>query len=71
MARPRPYRAIAYVPDVTAPNGRRRQVAGRVAACTPEGLEAWIARQTAAGNVVDRLEVHGMFDTLEPVDGPS
>lgn len=62
--RRRPWRAIAYVPDFTAPNGRRRVVAGRVAACTPDGLTAWINRQRQAGNVVDVIRVH----SLEEVD---
>lgn len=53
----RPWRAIAYVPDPVAPNGRRREVAGRAAAATPTGLGAWVARQRAAGNVVDKYRV--------------
>lgn len=55
--RPRLWRAIAYVPDETAPNGRRRKVAGRVAACTPDGLSRWILEQRRRGNVVDVLHV--------------
>lgn len=70
MSRPRPFRAIAFVPDETAPNGRRREVAGRVAACTREGLDAWITRQVAAGNVVDVIEVLDLLDEIPP-DSPS
>lgn len=57
MSSPRPFRAIAFVPDWTAPNGRRRVVAGRVAACTREGLDRWVDAQLAAGNDVDVIEV--------------
>jgi hypothetical protein len=60
MSRPRLWRAIAYVPDRTAPNGRRRLVAGRVAACTPDGLNTWIAKQRRAGNVVDVMHVKAL-----------
>lgn len=64
MGRPRPFRAIAYRPDWSAPRGRRRVVVGRVAACTREGLDRWIARQQAEGNDVDVLEIL----SLENVD---
>lgn len=59
----RPWRAIAYVVDPWAPAGRRRAVAGRCAAATPAGLRAWIARQRAAGHVVDRYRV-GTLDEV-------
>jgi hypothetical protein len=60
VSRPRLWRAIAYVPDQTAPNGRRRAVAGRVAACTPDGLSRWILEQRRRGNVVDVIRVHDL-----------
>lgn len=56
-ARRRPWRAVAFKPDPTAPNGRKREVTGRTAACTPDGLNGFIRRQTLAGNVVDTLKV--------------
>lgn len=58
----RPWRAIAYVPDATAPNGRKRAVAGRAAAATPTGLRSFVQRQLAAGNVVDRYDVRELGD---------
>lgn len=51
--RKRPWRAVAYKPDATAPNGRARAVTGQVAACSRVGLRAFVQRQQAAGNVVD------------------
>lgn len=60
----RRWRAIAYVPDPTAPNGRRRTVAGRAAAATPDGLTAWINRQRRAGNVVDTYTVASLDELL-------
>lgn len=57
MARRRPWRAIAYRPDPTAPNGRKRGVVGRTSACDRGGLQAFIDRQEADGNVVDVIEV--------------
>lgn len=53
----RPWRAIAYVVDPLAPQGRKRAVAGRAAAATPGGLRDWCARQLAAGHAVDRYRV--------------
>lgn len=64
MSRPRPYRAVAFIPDPTAPNGRRRTVAGRTAACSPDGLAAFIAKHTAAGNAVTCFRVLSIEDVL-------
>lgn len=57
MGRRRPWRAVAYKPEATAPNGRTREVAGRASACTEEGLDNFIASHVLAGNVVDVCEV--------------
>lgn len=62
--RRRPWRAIAYVPDFTAPQGRRRVVAGRVAATTPDGLTAWLNRQRSAGNQVAVFRVSTLEDDV-------
>lgn len=48
---------MAYRPDATAPNGRTREVTGRAAACTEDGLADFVLRQVTAGNVVDMHEV--------------
>lgn len=53
MARRRPWRAVAYIPDATAPQGRKREVAGQTAACEQEGLDAFKDRHTEQGHVVD------------------
>lgn len=58
--RPRPFRAIAYTPDWTSPNGRRRVVAGRTAAVTRAGLDRWIRAHEAKGNVVDVIVVDAL-----------
>jgi hypothetical protein len=62
--RERPWRAIAYVPDAQAPNGRRRHVAGRVAACTADGLTRWITSHRRAGHVIDVFRVSSIEDVL-------
>lgn len=67
MARRRPWRAVAYKPDPTAPNGRSREVTGRTAACTEEGLAEFVLRQVDAGNVVDLYEVQP-FDLFREVE---
>lgn len=48
---------MAFKPDATAPNGRRREVTGRTAACTREGLQPFVDRHRAVGDVVDILDV--------------
>lgn len=48
---------MAYKPDATAPNGRTREVTGRAAACTEDGLADFVARHVEAGDVVDLYEV--------------
>ena len=62
--RPRLWRAIAFVPDPVAPNGRRREVAGRVSACTQDGLTRWVNEQRAKGNAVDVYRVGTIEDVL-------
>jgi hypothetical protein len=61
--RPRPWRAIAYVVDPVAPNGRRREVAGRVSAATQDGLTRWVNAHRLAGDAVDVYRV-GSFDEV-------
>lgn len=57
MTRRRPFRATAFVPDPTAPNGRKREVAGRVAAASREGLDRFVNAHRAAGHEVDVVEI--------------
>lgn len=64
QCRRRPWRAIAYVVDPTAPNGRRRLVAGRVAAATPDGLTRWLNAHRTAGHAVDVYRVASIEDVL-------
>lgn len=69
MARGRPWRALAFRPDATAPYGRKRELMGRTAACTREGLQAFVSRHEDQGHVVDVLEVQpleGMPDAAQP-----
>lgn len=68
MARRRPWRAVAFVPDATAPTGRKRELAGRTAACTREGLQPFLDRHVALGHVCDVLEVQPLQLQLEGVD---
>lgn len=65
--RERPWRAIAYVPDPTGQGlaGRKREVAGRTAAKTRQGLQPFIDRQTTQGNVVDVFDVEPLALTEE------
>lgn len=53
----RPWRAIAYAPDWTAPRGRRRVVVGRVAAGSRAGLDRFVNEHRAAGHAVDVIEL--------------
>lgn len=62
--RRRPWRAIAYVVDPWAPQGRRRAVAGRVSACTADGLTRWVNAQRAKGHAVDVYRVGALEDAL-------
>lgn len=55
--RPRLWRAVAYKPDPTAPQGRRRVVAGRTSATTPDGLSRFMAAHRSQGHVVDVIQV--------------
>ena len=57
MASSRPFRAIAYAVDWTAPRGRRRVVVGRVAACRREGLDRFLDEHAAAGHATDVIEI--------------
>lgn len=68
VARRRPFRATAFVPDPTAPNGRRREVAGRAAACSRAGLDAFVARHEAAGHEVDLVEILDLLDEIAELD---
>lgn len=61
--RRRPWRAVAYVPDATAPHGRRRVVAGRASACTEDGLARFRLEHRRAGHAVDVFRI----DSLEEV----
>lgn len=58
---------MAFKPDATAPNGRRRLVTGRTSACTEDGLQAFIERHEGAGDVVDVLEVRP-FDLIADME---
>lgn len=60
MARRRPWRAVAYVPDATAPQGRKRAVAGQTAACTQEGLADFLTRHHEQGHVVDVIHLEAL-----------
>lgn len=53
----RPWRAVAYVVDPTSPNGRRREVAGRTAARTRDGLDAFVLKHQRLGHPLDVFEV--------------
>ncbi len=57
MARRRPWRAVAWVPDATAPNGRQRLCGGRTAAVTRDGLDRFIESHEGMGQVVEVIEV--------------
>lgn len=65
----RPFRAVAFIPDPTGQGtaGRKREVAGRAAAKTLDGLIPFITRHEAQGHVVHLEEV---LDMLEGLDGP-
>lgn len=71
LARRRPWRAIAFVVDPTAPQGRRRTVAGRVAACSPEGLDRFVDRHRDQGNAVDVFEVPELPDEEHAATPPT
>jgi hypothetical protein len=58
---------VAYKPDPTAPNGRTREVTGRAAACTEEGLADFVLRHVEAGDVVDLVEVQP-FDVFRELE---
>lgn len=62
--RPRAWRAVAYVPDPTAPQGRRRELAGRTAATTPDGLARFKLAHEAQGHAVDVFKVAGLEELL-------
>lgn len=65
MSVPRPFRAIAYVPDPTGQvTGRTRAVAGRAAAKTRAGLDRFVKRHTEAGHAIDVTEVLDMLDEI-------
>lgn len=66
MAKPRPWRAIAYRKDWTAPRGRRRVVVGRISACTRDGLDPWIERQRAQGYAIDIIDTTARIELPEP-----
>lgn len=40
--------------------GRKREVVGRTSACTERGLQAFLERHAAEGNVCDVLEVQAL-----------
>jgi hypothetical protein len=61
MASARPWRAIAYRPDALAPNGRKREVTGRTAAASEDGLARFIDQHEAAGDVVDVWKVQSLI----------
>lgn len=64
MVRRRPFRATAFVPDPTAPNGRKREVAGRVAAASRSGLDRFVNAHRAAGHEVDVVEILDLLDEI-------
>lgn len=63
----RPFRAVAYIPDPTGQTaaGRKREVAGRTAAKTLEGLKPFILRHQAQGHIVHLEEVLDMLEGLD------
>ena len=63
-SRPRPWRAVAFIPDPTAPNGRRREVAARAAATTEEGLARFRLEHRLAGHAVDVVRVSDLEELL-------
>lgn len=63
-ARRRPWRAIAYVVDPIAPEGRRRAVAGRTAATTQDGLTRFVNSHRLAGDAVDVFRVASIDEFL-------
>lgn len=60
MSRRRPWRAQATVLDPTAPTGRR--LAGRAAACTLAGLDAWVRERRAMGQTVTTWQVLALIE---------
>lgn len=71
MSVPRPFRAIAYVPDPTGQEtGRSRRVAGRVAAKSRAGLQRFLDEQASLGHPCDVHEVLDMLDEIPPDDTP-
>lgn len=58
--KPRPWRAVAFVPDPSAPNGRRREIAGKTSATTEDGLIRFVRRHRAAGHKLDVFRVQGI-----------
>lgn len=69
MTRRRPWHAIATVSDPTSPTGAR--LAGRCAACTRGGLDAWIRERRAAGQSVAVWQVLALTEvTVTPAPDP-
>jgi hypothetical protein len=66
VSRRRPFRAIAYAVDWTAPRGRRRVVVGRVAACERAGLDRFLEAHAAAGHAVDVIEIPELPTEQDP-----
>lgn len=66
MTVPRPFRAIAYVPDPTGQGtgGRSREVAGRVAAKSPAGLKRFLDEHGGKGHAIDTYEVLDLLDEI-------
>lgn len=62
--RSRLWRATAYVVDPTAPNGRRREVAGRTSATTQDGLARFVNAHRRQGHAVDVIRVVELEELL-------
>lgn len=70
--RERPWRATAFVPDPTGQGlaGRKREVAGRAAAKTRDGLARFITRHEAQGHAIDVVEVRPLDFTDHDQEAP-
>lgn len=65
MSVPRPFRAVAYVPDPTGQEtGRSRKVAGHTSAKRRAGLDRFVNDYLGRGNVVELEEVRTLLEEI-------
>lgn len=62
--RARLWRAVAFVPDPTAPNGRRRELAGQTSATTQDGLTRFVNAHRRRGHAVDVFRLTELEELL-------